>query len=136
MKRSTLGAAALAGVLAAGILAQSAYPAAARSVRLTLRPHGESARLVHDGLELYSLFHNSKNRAKVDQRGSGNGAAIAQHGAGNLAEVFQRGHGNSGTITQAGNNNAYALFQFGRKGQANIQQTGNGKAGITLQGNY
>ena len=136
MTRSMLGAAALTALLAAGAVVPATGPAVAKTVSVNLRPHGESAKLVRDGLELYSLFRSAKNRGKVDQRGTANGAAIAQHGSGNFAEVFQRGRGHSGSITQTGNDNAYALFQFGRKGQSNIQQTGNGRAGITLQGSW
>jgi hypothetical protein len=108
----------------------------ANSVSVTLQPRGESAQVIREGLGLYSLFRDLRNRAKTDQRGRNNGAAIAQHGRGNNALVFQRGQDNSGTITQNGNQNSYGLFQFGRRNSTSVVQNGNGGVGITLQGNW
>ena len=111
-------------------------PAYAEGVSITLRPRGESAEVIREGLGFYSLFRDLRNRAKTNQRGSNNGAAIAQHGRGNNAYVFQRGRDNSGTITQNGNHNSYGLFQFGRRNSTTVVQNGNGEVGITLQGNW
>ena len=111
-------------------------PAHAEGVSITLRPRGESAEVIREGLGLYGLFSDLRNRAKTNQRGSNNGAAIAQHGRGNNAYVFQRGRDNSGTITQNGNHNSYGLFQFGRRNSTTVVQNGNGEVGITLQGNW
>ena len=110
-------------------------PAEADGVSITLRPRGESAEVVREGLGFYSFFRDLRNRAKTNQRGTNNGAAIAQHGRGNNAYVFQRGRENSGTITQNGNYNSYGLFQFGRRNSSTVVQNGNG-VGITLQGNW
>jgi hypothetical protein len=114
-------------------------PAAAKnsgSVSVTITPRGQEAEVIRGGLQLYSFFRSAKNRAKVNQRGSGNGAAIAQHGSGNTAEVFQRGNGNQATIEQTGNNNWFGIFQFGKKSNAAVSQVGNGKTGLILQGGW
>ena len=111
-------------------------PAYAEGASITWRPRGEEADAVRTGLGLYGLFRDLKNRANTNQRGTNNGAAIAQHGRGNTAYVFQRGRDNSGTITQNGNYNSYGLFQFGRRNSTRVVQNGNGEVGITLQGNW
>lgn len=112
-------------------------PARAGQVTLRVEPHGETAEAVRSGFQLYSLFRSfKKNRAKVDQRGSSNGAAIAQHGSGNWAEIFQRGSGHSGQITQNGNNNSYGIFQFGRRTSVSRSQTGNGNTGFEIIGGW
>ena len=55
-------------------------PAQAEGVSITLRPRGESAEVIREGLGFYSYFRDLRNRAKTHQRGVNNGAAIAQHG--------------------------------------------------------
>ena len=130
-------AAAIAAVIAAGPL--TALPASARqhgNVAIVIKPNGQEAEVVREGYFFYSLFKSHKNRAKVDQRGTGNGAAIAQHGGNNTAEVFQRGSGHSGTISQSGSNNLFGLFQFGRNTRANVNQTGNGQTGIEIDAGW
>ena len=123
--------------LAAAIAMTAALaPAQANGVSITLQPRGENAQVIRQGLGFYSLFRDLRNRAKTDQRGTNNGAAIAQHGRGNNALVFQRGRDNAGTITQNGNSNTYGLFQFGRRNSSTVVQNGNGGVGITLQGNW
>jgi Curlin associated repeat len=142
MRRLPLIATILAAVTAAAPIA--AIPANARSggnVSLTIEPRGRDGEIVREGLQLYSFFKSLKNRnrsntAKVDQRGQGNGAAIAQHGSGNAAEVFQRGKGHSATLEQTGNNNAFGIFQFGRNTKASVAQTGNGRSGLVIQGGW
>ena len=111
-------------------------PAQADGVSITLRPRGESAEVIREGLGFYSFFRDLRNRAKTNQRGANNGAAVVQHGRGNNAYVFQRGRDNSGTIAQNGNYNSYGLFQFGRRNSKTVVQNGNGDVGITLQGNW
>jgi hypothetical protein len=110
--------------------------AAGGSASLTITPKGESAKFLQEGLHWYSLLKSSRNRARVDQRGSGNGAAISQHGSNNWASIFQRGQGQSASITQNGNDNAMGVFQFGRKTIATTRQTGNGNVGLVLQGGW
>ena len=137
MSRVRFTAVAIAAVIAAGPL--TALPASARqhgNVAIVLKPKGQDAEVVREGYFLYSLFKGLKNRAKVDQRGSGNGAAVAQHGTNNTAEVFQRGSGHSGTISQSGSNNLFGLFQFGRNTKANVSQTGNGQTGIEIDAGW
>lgn len=109
------------------------------TVSLTLSPQGRDGDVVREGLQLYSMIKGWKshsNRAKVDQRGSGNGAAIGQHGDSNVAEVVQRGNGHRATITQNGRNNWLGLFQFGRNTTGTVNQTGNGKTDIVIQGGF
>ena len=129
--------------LAAAVLAvapMTVPPAAAASrhgsVSFVVTPKGHDAEIVREGYAVYSLFKGFKNRAKTDQRGSGNGAAIAQHGDNNSAEVFQRGSGHSATITQTGRNNLFGLFQFGRNTSSTVAQTGNGETGFVIQGGW
>ena len=134
---------AMSAVLAALIAAapMTAVPAAARhsnhgGISLVVTPKGQDAEVVREGFFIYSLFKGFKNRAKVDQRGSGNGAAIAQHGDNNAAEVFQRGRGHSATITQTGRNNLFGIFQFGRNTSSSVAQTGNGQTGFVIEGGW
>jgi hypothetical protein len=107
-------------------------------VGFTVTPKGEQVEVIQTGLALYSLTRSwrKKNRARVDQQGSGNGAAIAQHGQNNWAGVFQRGQGNSGSISQNGDNNAFALFQFGKKGNTAVTQNGDGNVGLSFEGGW
>ena len=127
---------AVVSLVAIAAISAAFYPAQAEGVSITLRPRGESAEAVREGLGLYGMFRDLRNRAKTNQRGTNNGAAIAQHGRGNNAYVFQRGRDNSGTITQNGNHNSYGLFQFGRRNSTTVVQNGNGEVGIRLQGNW
>ena len=116
----------------------TALPAAARhgSVSFVLTPKRQDAQVVREGYLIYSLFKGFKNRAKIDQRGIGSGAAIAQHGENNTAEVFQRGNGHSATITQTGRDNLFGVFQFGRHTHSAVTQTGNGQTGLVIGGGW
>ena len=107
-------------------------------VGFTVSPKGQDAELIRTGLALYSLTRSFRknNRARVSQQGSGNGAAVAQHGVNNSASIFQRGRGNSGSISQNGNNNAFALFQFGRRGNTAVTQNGDGNVGLRFEGGW
>ena len=138
MIRSSLAAASLAALMAAAPMASLPAEARGGSVSLTLEPKGQDAEVIREGFQLYSFFKGFKNRnrAKVDQRGAGNGAAIAQHGRGNAAEVFQRGKDHSATIEQTGNNNLFGIFQFGRHTKSTVTQTGNGRTGLVIQGGW
>ena len=137
MTRVRLTATTLAALMAA--IPLTAIPAAARqhgSVAVVLQPKGEEAQAVREGYFLYSLIKGFKNRAHVNQRGSANGAAIAQHGDNNAAEVFQRGSGHSAAITQNGSNNLFGIFQFGRNTHRTVTQTGNGQTGLVINGGW
>ena len=131
-----LGRFAVVSLVAVATMSAALSPAYAEGAAITWRPRGEEAEAVRTGLGLYSLFRDLRNQAKTNQRGTNNGAAIAQHGRGNNAYVFQRGRDNSGAITQNGNYNSYGLFQFGRRNSTRVVQNGNGEVGITLQGNW
>jgi Curlin associated repeat len=106
-------------------------------IGFTVAPQGRDAETLRTGLALYSAVRSirqgNKNRAKVEQYGEGNGAAISQRGENNWGHVFQRGRGNSGSISQNGNDNAYALFQFGKRNNTHVSQNGNGNAGARFE---
>ncbi len=126
----------LLGATAMIVLAVTPQPASAGGrVGITVTPRGQDAEILRTGLQLYSLARNlrDKNKARVSQKGNGNGAAISQSGSNNWASVFQRGRGNSGTITQNGDDNAYALFQFGKKQTTSVTQNGNGNVGARFE---
>ena len=110
--------------------------AEAGNITLRIRPHGHDAQVLRQGLQLYSLFQNFKNHAKVGQTGSNNAAGIAQYGSGDAAAVFQNGSRNSGQVVQSGNNDAFALFQFGKHNSSVTQQNRDGEVGIVLQGGW
>ena len=111
----------------------SRWSAAAGTVSVTVTPKGESASALRDGLFLFSWAQRLRNSARVDQKGSGNSAAVSQSGHWNWATIFQRGRGHSATVAQTGNNNAFGVFQFGRNTSMDAAQTGNGQAGLMLQ---
>jgi hypothetical protein len=90
--------------------------------------HGHAQRGERD-----SWAQRLSNSARVDQKGSGNSAAVSQSGHWNWATIFQRGRGHSATVAQTGNNNAFGVFQFGRNTSMDAAQTGNGQAGLMLQ---
>ena len=127
---------AFVSLVAVATISAALSPAYADGASITWRPHGEEAAAIRTGLGFYGFVRDFRNRAKTNQRGTNNGAAIAQHGRGNNAYVLQRGRENSGTITQNGNYNSYGLFQFGRRNSKTVVQNGNGDVGITLQGNW
>ena len=106
------------------------------SASITITPKGESARVLQEGLHWYSIFQNTRNRARVDQKGTGNGAAVSQSGRNNWAGIFQRGKGHAATVTQNGNDNALGVVQFGKKTNMTASQSGNGNVGLVLQGGW
>ena len=126
----------IAAALVSAIALGAAVPAEAGQFSIRLTPHGHHARVLRQGLQLYSLFKNFKNQARVDQRGNGNSAGIGQFGSGDAAAIIQNGSGNSGKIVQRGNNDAFALFQFGNNNSSTTQQTRDGEVGILLQGGW
>jgi Curlin associated repeat len=133
MIRAKLAAGLLAFTVGAAAIDASTPAAAAGRVSVTLAPKGESANAIRDGLFLFSWAQRLRNSARVDQKGSGNSAAVSQSGHGNWATIFQRGRGHSATVAQNGNNNAFGVFQFGRNTSMDAAQNGNGQAGVVLQ---
>lgn len=130
----------MAGVvtLLIGITAiEMGTPAAAGGrVSFTVTPRGQNADVIRDGLHWYSFLRRARNQARVDQRGSGNGAAVSQSGNDNVAGIFQRGRGHSATIAQNGNNNAFGIFQFGRNTSTAARQNGDGNVGLVFEGGW
>ncbi len=130
----------MAGVMALliGITAiEMGTPVAAGGrVSFTVTPRGQNADVIRDGLHWCSLFRRARNQARVDQRGSGNGAAVSQSGNDNVARVFQRGRGHSAAISQNGNNNAFGIFQFGRNTSTAARQNGNGNVDLVFEGGW
>ena len=135
MIRANMVASVLALVVFAAI-EQSAPAAAGGSLSFAVTPRGETAHVVRDGFRFYSWARDLRNRVRVDQRGSGNGAGVSQSGTGNWAGIFQRGRNHSATVTQNGNDNAYGIFQFGRNTSSAATQTGDGNVGFVLQGGW
>jgi hypothetical protein len=133
MIRTNLTAGLMAFTVGFAALETSTLAAAAGSVSVTVIPKGESASAIREGLFLFSRAQQLRNYARVDQRGSSNGAAVSQSGNRNWAGIFQRGRGHSATVTQNGNNNAFGVFQFGRNTSLDAAQTGYGQAGLVLQ---
>lgn len=130
----------LAAVLGVCILEM---PASAGSVTLMLRPQGESADLIQQGLRIYSAIEeqkhkkkNRKNHAQVDQKGRDNAAALSQKGLDNNGVIVQRGHDHAATVAQDGEHNAFGLFQFGHDTNFDIVQAGRGQVGLVLQGGW
>jgi hypothetical protein len=116
-------------------------PASAGGITMMLTPGGDTAELIQQGLQIYSLVQQQKHRkkknhAQVDQKGENNAAALSQKGAGNYGLVVQRGHGHTATVSQEGSDNALGVFQFGRNTGLDIAQTGRGNAGLVLQGGW
>jgi hypothetical protein len=133
MIRTKLAAGLLAFTMGVAALEAPPSSAASGSVSVTIAPKGESANAMRDGLFLFSWMQQRRNYARIDQRGSGNGATVSQTGNWNWAGIFQRGRGHSATVTQNGNNNAFGVFQFGRNASLDAAQTGHGEAGLVLQ---
>ena len=130
-------AAALAAATAMSpVMMAPAFARSHGSVSVEITPKGQDAEVVREGFFLYSLFKGSKNRATINQHGTGNGAAIAQHGTGNTAEIVQRGSGHTATATQTGRNNWLGIFQFGRNTSSSVSQTGNGQTGLVINGGW
>ncbi|MEZ5827715.1 MAG: curlin [Hyphomicrobiales bacterium] len=129
---SALAAAAI--VLTMGL----ATPASAGSFTISLTPRGDSADLIRNGLQIYGIVNElqGKNKAKVDQKGRDNAAAVSQSGAGNYGLVYQRGRSHSATLSQAGRNNTYGIFQFGKATNVDVVQVGRGDVGLVFQGGW
>ncbi len=123
----------MVGLVASG---QPTPAAAGGSVSVAITPRGESAAAIRNGFRLYSWSRDMRNRVRVDQRGTGNGAGVSQSGHGNWAAVFQRGRNHSATVAQNGNNNAFGIFQFGRNTSSAATQTGDGNVGLVVQGGW
>jgi hypothetical protein len=111
-------------------------PADAGSVTIAVKPKGKSAKVVEKGLTLLSRIQERRNRARIDQNGSGNTALVSQHGAGNTVGVFQRGRGHTAVASQDGDDNTLGIFQFGKNTTTNTSQTGNGRVGLIFQGGW
>jgi Curlin associated repeat len=133
MIRANLAAGLLVFTVSVAAIDAPTPAAAAGSVSVTIAPQDESANAVREGLFLFSWARQMRNYARIDQKGSGNGAAVSQSGQWNWATIFQRGRGHSAAVAQNGNNNAFGVFQFGRNTSMNAAQTGNGQAGVVLQ---
>jgi Curlin associated repeat len=117
-------------------------PASAGGVTVMLSPHGDSADIIQQGLQIYAMIKEQKdkkkkkNHAHVDQKGHDNAAALSQKGNDNYGVIVQRGHDHNATIAQNGDNNALGLFQFGRKTNLDVVQAGRGQVGLVLQGGW
>src|SRR5215471_15589191 len=117
-------------------------PASAGGITVMLSPHGDSSDIIQQGLQIYSMIKEEKdkkkrkNHAHVDQKGHDNAAALSQKGNDNYGVIVQRGHDHTATVAQNGDNNAFGLFQFGRKTNLDVLQAGRGQVGLVLQGGW
>ncbi len=111
-------------------------PANAGSVTIKVTPKGKPAKAVKKGLTFLSRVQEARNRVRVEQYGSDNGAYVSQSGGGNWLGVFQRGSGHTATASQDGNNNTLGIFQFGKNTSTNTAQTGDGEFGLIFQGGW
>ncbi|MBZ9938760.1 curlin [Mesorhizobium sp. BR1-1-16] len=126
----------IASVVAlSGAIALPAAPAfAGGSIGFTLAPRTEQdARVMDFGLRAYALYQGLKGGgARIDQRGQGNTAGVAQQGVGNVGLVSQRGDGHAAALQQSGNGNSYGIFQFGRNTETRVAQEGNSNTGAAF----
>ena len=125
----------LLGLAALGAPTQAS---AGGGITVMLTPQGESADLIQQGLQIYSIVKQLKkgNHAQVDQKGHGNAAVISQRGVDNYGLVYQRGRNHTASIAQEGWNNALGVFQFGRNTSFDAVQFGQGQTGLVLQGGW
>ena len=131
----------IAGLLAVMIglaVLQVPAPASAGGITMMITPEGDTADIIQQGLQIYSIVNRLKknNHAKVNQKGVGNAAAVSQKGIDNYGLVIQRGRDHTATIAQQGANNALGVLQFGRKTNIDLAQTGQGNVGLVLQGGW
>ena len=132
-------------ILAAGIglgALQMSSSASAGGVTLMVTPDGESADIIQQGLRIYSIVQEQKekkkrkNHARVDQKGRDNAAALSQNGIDNYGLILQRGRDHTATVAQEGEHNAFGLLQFGHKTNIDVLQAGRGQVGLMLQGGW
>lgn len=121
---------------------QISAPASAGGITLMVTPDGESADIIQQGLRIYSIVQEQKdkkkrkNHARVDQKGRDNAAALNQKGIDNYGLILQRGRDHTATIAQEGEHNAFGLLQFGRNTNIDVLQAGRGQVGLMLQGGW
>ena len=129
----------LAAMIGLGTLGVPA-PASGGGVTLMLTPNGDSADIIQEGLRIYTMIkeqkEKKKNHARVDQKGSDNAAALSQRGIDNYGVIVQRGHDHAATVAQEGEHNAFGLFQFGHNTNFDVVQVGRGQVGLVLQGGW
>jgi Curlin associated repeat len=135
MNRTQWIAPALAAAIGLAPLCQAA-PAQAGSITVKVTPKGKKVEKLKAGLERLGELQARRNRARVDQKGSGNSASVSQDGGGNWLGVFQRGSGHTAVASQNGNNNALGIFQFGKNTSTRTAQTGDGQVGLIFQAGW
>jgi hypothetical protein len=136
MRKTPFKAAALACLIGSSPMFYPPTPADAGSVTVTVKPKGKSAKVVEKGLTILSKIQERRNRARVDQSGSGNTALVSQHGEGNTLGLFQRGSGHTAIASQDGDDNTLGIFQFGKNTTTDTSQTGNGRVELIFQGGW
>jgi len=138
MNRSIKKAGLGATILAAATLFAPLTASAGGDVTFVLEPKGKDARMVQQGLQIYSMVSSfddkkKKNHASVIQKGKNNAAAVGQKGKNNYGLVYQNGKNHTATVDQAGRNNALGVFQFGKGGDLDVGQYGRNKTGLVFQ---
>src|SRR4029079_4027085 len=80
-------------------------PVSAGGVTVMLSPHGDSADIIQQGLQIYAMIKEQKeknkkkrkNHTRVDQKGHDNAVALSQKGNDNYGVIVQRGHDHTAT---------------------------------------
>jgi len=96
-------------------------PASAGGVTLMIAPDGESADLIQQGLRIYGMVKEQKekkkkkNHAHVDQKGRDNAAALSQTGNDNYGLIFQRGPTTRRRLLRRARTMRLASFSSGAK---------------------
>ena len=136
MKKTPFKAMAFACLIGSSPMLYRPAPADAGSLTVTVKPKGKSAKVVEKGLTILSTIQARRNRARIDQSGSGNTALVSQHGEGNTIGIFQRGSGHTAIASQDGDDNTLGIFQFGKNTTTDTRQTGNGRVELIFQGGW
>ncbi len=135
---------ALRSMIAAGLMTLSLGAAtlipvtaaeAGGSVSIKIKPKGKDARNLQAGLQILNMIKNSKNYAKIKQRGKNNAAGLSQSGGNNAAGIFQDGDGHTATASQQNGNNALGIIQLGKNTNADVSQNG-GESALIIMGGW
>jgi major curlin subunit len=110
--------------------------AEAGQLTIDIKPHGKDARLIRQGLQIYSFFEQAQNKARISQNGNNNTGVASQHGRGDLLGIAQNGNNHSASVSQNGNNDAFGLVQIGKGANGNFSQNGNGQLDLVLQAGW
>jgi hypothetical protein len=111
----------------------------AGGVTVMLSPHGDSADIIQQGLQIYAMIKEQKeknkkkrkNHSNVDQKGHDNAVALSQKGNDNYGVIVQRGHDHTATVAQNGDNNAFGLFSVRAQDEPRCRAGRTGPGGLS-----